>query len=207
MAAVIHILVAFFFSKSVAKLIAFGHHLVQRITGNPNFPNPDPPLAQVAANLAALEAAEALAATRAKGTSEARNAKLAIVRNDLRALGGYVQNVAATHPIEERAAVIESSGFAVRKTGSAPKQALSAKMGKGGGVVLRAKAAPKGTKAAYEWQMSSDGGTTWVGIGLTTLATMTVMGLLPATTHVFRVRITIGSTPGPWSQPFTFLVH
>jgi hypothetical protein len=78
-------------------------------------------------------------------------------------------------------------------------------MGPGGVVVLRAMAA--GKHAAYEWQSSADGAKTWTALPVTTKANASVPGLGVGTTAMFRVRATVNSVAGDWSQPVTLLVH
>jgi hypothetical protein len=155
-----------------------------------------------------LEHAEAAVKSRGAGLADARNAKLHVVITSLHTLGAYVQTQAATHPIEERAAIIESASLHVRGQANHPKQDVEAVMGPGGAVVVRAHAAPKGQHAAYEWQISGDGGKTWNALPpITTVAHTSVMGLAVGTTQMFRVRITVGSTVGDWSQAVSLFIH
>jgi hypothetical protein len=85
------------------------------MTGNPTFPTPNPPLTAVSGAVNALQAAETAALTRATGTVATRNEKRATLVALLELLRGYVQSVADATP-ENAISIIESSGFALRKT-------------------------------------------------------------------------------------------
>jgi hypothetical protein len=189
---------------TVAETLTFAKHLVASQTGNPQFPSPTPPLAQVTADIAAVDAAETQVKSGLHGAAEARNVKLTALVNDIHGLEAYVQSIADAHPTEA-ASIIQSAGFKVKAVGAHPKQDIEAHMGPGGIAIIRARAAAK--KAAYEFQISSDGGKTWVPLPVTTEANTTVAGLVPATTQMFRVRATIGHVTGEWSQTVSLLIH
>lgn len=92
-----------------------------------------------------------------------------------------------------------------KRSSARPKPELAAAMGPSPGqVIVRAKAV---RGAAYEWQMSTDGGATWVDVGLTTVATTGVGGLVKGTTCLFRFRTTRRNVTGGWSQSIGFFVH
>jgi hypothetical protein len=191
--------------QAVALLIVYGRHVVLAMTGNAWFPNPSPPLATVTADLDALEAAEVVAQSRAKGTAKARNHKKKIVQDDLMALKAYAMQIASQHP-ERAGEIYESAAMALKRYTPRPMPEISAQMGaEPGEVMLRAKAA--GRRAAYEWQMSSDGGATWTTIGTTTVADTHVLGLTAGKTYAFRVRKTVKHTTADWSQVISFVVH
>ena len=62
-------------------------------------------------------------------------------------------------------------------------------------VIVRAKSV---RGASYEWQMSMDGGTSWVGVGTSTVSNITIPGLKLGATYLFRVRTTQGHTTSAW---------
>jgi hypothetical protein len=189
----------------VALLIVYGRHIVQAMTNNPWFPSPTPPLATVTTDLNALEAAEATALTRAKGSASARDLAQRTVETDLTGLKAYTSSVVALSPAQA-AAIIESAGMAPKRVAPRNKPQLAVAMGATPGEgVLRAKAVGRG--AAYEWQYSSDGGKTWAAIGITTVANTTVMGLSAGTVYLFRFRTTRKKVTGDWSQTVSFLAH
>jgi hypothetical protein len=189
----------------VPALILYGQLLVQRMTNNTWFPSPSPALAAVDANIDALAAAELLAQSRAKGAAAARNVARKKVEDDLVALRAHVQTIVAANS-DDAAAIAESAGMSLKQATPYQKPALMARMGKAPGeVIVRAKAAERGT--AYEWQMSADDGGTWTMIGLTTVAEAAVPELNMGATYLFRFRKTVKSTTGSWSQSVRFMVH
>jgi hypothetical protein len=72
-------------------------------------------------------------------------------------------------------------------------------------IVILAKAVKRG--AAYEWQYSTDGGKTWVAMGITTVADTTLLGATPGTTYSFRFRTTRKAATSDWSMVATLFVH
>ena len=63
-------------------------------------------------------------------------------------------------------------------------------------------------KSCLNWQLTSDGGKTFVNLPSTPKAKTTVTGLTPAMTYGFRASVT-GSdgTIGAWSQVVSLIVH
>jgi hypothetical protein len=115
--------------NGVSNLITLAHTIVTKMTGNPYFPSPSPSLATVQADITALQPAEVLAQTKAKGAAEARNAKERALRNRLHYLKVYVQEVADGDPANAEA-IITSGSYSVRKVTARAKQELEAKMGR-----------------------------------------------------------------------------
>ena len=68
---------------------------------------------------------------------------------------------------------------------------------------LVAKAVKRG--AAYEWEMSSDGGKTWVTVAKSTVANTTVSGLVAGTLYMFRFRSTVGQVTSAPCNAIPFL--
>ena len=134
---------------------AYVTSIINAMTGNTLLPSPTPPLATLSADLAAFEASEATALTRVKGAAVTRNEKYLVLHGDMEHEMAYVQSVADANPANAQS-IIESSGFAVRKTTSHPKTALKATAGPvPGAVKLVAKSVA--TRASYEWQFSCNG--------------------------------------------------
>jgi hypothetical protein len=188
----------------VKSLIAYAQNIASAITQNPSFPSPNPPLATFLSDLAALNAAESAVLSRTKGAVEIRNAKLAVVRNDLGNLKAYVQSVASAGAAENAPQVIASAAMAVRKTTLHDKAALLAKQGSVSGTVnLVAKSAAP--RAAYEWQYSLDQ-KTWTTLPLTLQAKTGVSGLTAGSTYYFRVQSVIPTGVENWSQVVSLVV-
>jgi hypothetical protein len=190
--------------RAIALLIVFVQHVVQAMTNNPWFTSLTALLAQTAADLAALQAAQATAMTRAKGAAEARNDKRKVVVDDLMLLKSGVQTVVNQNP-GQAATIIESAGMFQKKVTVPSKQNLAAAMApvSPGEVLVRAKAV-KG--AAYEWQYSLDGGKTWLAMGTTTVANTSVLGMTVGSTVLFRFRTTVKRTTSDWSPTLSFFV-
>jgi hypothetical protein len=198
--------IALFLPRIVIALIAFGRHLVQCMTGNTWFATPNPPLAQVTTDLDALDAAETLAKQRAPGSAAARDLKKKVVLDDIEALKAYVHSIMMAN-IASAMAIVLSAGMSPKQFGLRTKLPIDAFVSDvPGEAILRAKAVAKG-RVAYEWQISSDSGKTWVDIGITTDADTTAEGLVAGSVYMFRVRATVKKTTGAWTQAVTFLMH
>jgi hypothetical protein len=187
------------------QLITYARAVHDHLLGNPRFPNPTPSLTLFAANIAALEAAETKAATKAKGAAKERDAKRQKVKEDLGHARDYVQSVVESQATPQDAvATIESAFMSVRKTSSRFKGELSAKNTRvSGTVVLDAKAvAPAAT---YYWQYSLDQ-ETWTSVPEAMKAKRVISGLTSLETYYFRFRaLTRGGEIG-FSQVVSLLV-
>ena len=134
-----------------------------------------------------------------------RNLKRTAVISDLEALQSYVQTVVDQNPAQA-GAIIEAAGMARRVHRTPIRREIEAALGATPGtVVVRARARER--HAAYEWQISADGGQTWTTLALTTVARTTARDLRAGTTYQFRLRTTVGSTTTDWSQTASILVH
>jgi hypothetical protein len=177
--------------------------IINAMTGNTLLPSPTPPLATLSADLAAFEASEATALTRVKGAAVTRNEKYLVLHGDLEHEMAYVQSVADANPGNAQS-IIESSGFAIRKTTSHPKTALKVTVGTvPGAVKVVAKAvAPR---ASYEWQYSTDQ-KTWTNAPSTLQAKIAITGLTSGTVYYFRFRAVTKAGEGAYSQVVQILV-
>jgi hypothetical protein len=197
-------IVALKLPTQIKSVIASAQNIATSMTNNPAFPTPNPPLATLLADIAALNAAEAAVLSRTKGAAETRNAKLTAVRNDLENLKAYVQTVAGTGTPENAHAVIASAGMSVRKITTQDKAPLDARQGSVTGTVnLIAKAAAR--TAAYEWQYSTDQ-KTWTTAPMTLQAKTGISGLTAGTLYYFRVQPVIRTGAENWSQIVALIV-
>jgi hypothetical protein len=190
--------------KPVPAFITYAQNVVTRMTGNSSFPTPTPTLAAVATAIAALQTAESAALARTKGTATARNDRKAELVALLQQLKGYVQTTADAD-VENSAAIIQSSGFAVKKVAVRKPRVFAAVQGAVSGTV-KLVTASAGNRASYDWEYSLDGGKTWVLCPGTLQAKTTIPGLPTATTVQFRVRATTKVGDGDWSQPVSLIV-
>jgi hypothetical protein len=192
-------------SNKVKSLITFAQSVTTAMTGNATFPTPSPTLAALQADIEALVTAETAVVGRTKGAADTRNAKLAVVKADLESLKNYVQNVVDASNPANAESIIGSAGMAIRKVTLHDKPALAVKQGTvSGTVTLKAKAAA--TKAAYNWQYSTDQ-KTWTLLPQTLKAKTGVSGLTSATTYYFRSQaLTPKGGESDWGQTISLLV-
>ncbi len=189
----------------VPEVIITCRQIILKYTGNTWVPNPSPTVAVYEADVDALEAAEVDAKNGGKGMADARNGKLATVFTDMDALCALAQ-IAVDANLQKAAEIAAACGMVLKRTTRAQKAAIAAKMtSTPGKVKLMAKAAKRG--ACYAWEISMDGGRTWVTLGTSTVANTTVPGLTVGSTYLFRVCSTIGQTTGAWVQTMPFIVH
>src|SRR5215472_15643194 len=107
--------VALAFPTRVAALISLAKAIVERLTGNPSFPNPDPSIAAINGAIADLEVAESAASTRAKGAATTRDQKRAALVVLLRGTKAYVQKMADAAGPDKAPGLIESAGMGVKR--------------------------------------------------------------------------------------------
>jgi hypothetical protein len=189
---------------NVLRYLTVGRVIVTRMTGNPHFPAPTPPLAEVSANLDALEAREELAQKGGKGMAQERDITLRKAHTCMTLLRAYVQCVANAEP-EHAEAIVHSAGMNIGKPRTRTKLPVKVKHGGAPGrVVLDAKALPKPVQ--YRWQMSTDQAT-WTDLPDSFITKSIVEGLTPATLYSFRLKTVTRNGPSEWSQPVTIVAH
>jgi hypothetical protein len=171
---------------------------------NPALPKSFPALDRLAKALAALEAAQVAALSRAAGTVIARNTVQGGVFSALTQYKSAVQTVADADPANA-AAIIVNSGLRTRRESTRRKAFFSVKPGRvSRSLVAEIRSFAK--RASYEWEISLDGGKTWIRVR-TTLQTKTVITDLPLGKFVqVRCRPVTKSGPGEWVGPITVLV-
>jgi hypothetical protein len=190
--------------KVVPALITYAQGIVTAMTNNPSFVTPSPTLASVQAAITALQTAETAALARTKGAVAVRNAKRATLVALLELIRAYVQSISDATP-EDGPAIVQGAGLAVRKPPVHPPRTFAAKPGAvSGSVKLVAPSAAR--RSSYEWQISTDGGKTWMTLPSTLQAKTTVQGLAVAATATFRYRAVTKTGEGDWSQPTSVLV-
>lgn len=190
--------------KTNLALIALAKAIHDAMLDNPSFPRPNPPLAVLAADIAAMEEAEMKAASRTKGAASLRDAKKRRLKDVLFHLQDYVQSVVETNT-SDGAAIIHSAFMSVRKVPRREFPDVSAKDGEvSGKVKLAARAvAPVAT---YGWEYSLDQ-STWIPLPETMRARTELAGLTPARTYYFRFRALTRAGWGDYSQIVSLLVR
>jgi len=190
--------------RPVPALVTYAQGVVAAMTSNAHFPTPLPPLTDIAAAITALQSAETGALSRLKGTIVVRNDRKATLVTLLQELRNYVQKTADADP-ENGAAIIQSSGFSVRKTGVRQPRIFAAQPGAvSGSVEVTAPTAAR--RASYEWQYSTDGGKTWIESAPSLRAKTTIAGLPVASSVQIRYRAVTKAGPGDWAQPLVVVV-
>jgi hypothetical protein len=193
------------FPHTVLALIALAKAIVQALTGNKSFPNPDPPLATVTSAIADLEAAQALVQTRAKGAVQARDTKRAALVALLRGLRASIQKVADAD-LAHAPELIASAGLRARRVAVRARRIFAAKHGPLSGSVSLV--SPSGGKrAGYEWQYSADGGKTWQEARATLRGSTAITGLVPGSTYLFRGRVVDKKGDTDWCPPVSLMVQ
>jgi len=190
----------------VPALINVAQAIVIALTSNPHVPNPTPSLAALGAAIAALVTTENAALTRAKGAVVQRNAAKKSLVQLLELLRANVQNLADADP-DNALTIIESAGIGVRKPAVRKPRVFAASQGAvSGSAKLVAPSA--GPRTSYEWEVSTDGGKTWVAAPPSIQAKTSVQGLASGTTVQFRYRaVTPKAGAGDWSAPVSLLVQ
>lgn len=170
------------------------------------FATPSPSTASVKSHITALETAETRAQTRVVGSVATRDEKYSVVMTDVHNLMIYVQGLADKSASAATAVtIIESSGFGVKGKRVHVKPPLKARNAPASGSVkLMAKAAVK--RATYQWQMSTNNGSTWQNLTSTLGANTIVTGLTPGTRVLFRVCAITQDGIGNWTTPVALVV-
>jgi len=187
--------------------IVRARNFVERMTGNPWFPEPVPSLAEVQVAINELFEAQVAAVTRAMGTAATRNAKRLVLHGLLQRLAVYVQEIANANP-EQAVAIIESAGMDVKNSrGPAPRTFHLEPTGRQG--EARVVVPKAGDNASYEYQYSLDGGVTWLPFPqlTTNYTTAPLGGLKPGSMVHVRYRFTLKGVTSDWSGSMAIVVE
>ena len=181
-------------------LIVFAQMVHDKLAaGSKVLPTPSPALLVFQTDIDALKTEQVLVLQRIPGAVNTRNQALSVVKLDLHNERAYVESVVNADPANA-AQIAEAAGFSLYKSYARSKLPLAVKAGAvSGGVQLVAKAA-LGAKANL-WQLSTDGGKTWVDLPATTKAKTQVANLTPGTIVQFRQRAVTKDGVGDWSLP------
>jgi hypothetical protein len=190
----------------VAALINVAQAIAKALTNNPHIPNPTPTVAALSAASDGLVAAENAALTRVKGAVVQRNAAQKTLVQLLQLLKANVQSIADADP-DNALTILESAGIGARKPTVRKPRVFAATQGTvSGSAKLVAPSA--GPRSSYEWEVSTDGGKTWVAAPPSVQAKTTLQGLASGTSVQFRYRaVTPTAGAGNWSAPASLLVQ
>jgi len=191
----------------VGVLIVTGQSIVKKMTGNPNFLTPDPPLAEVALAIKDLETKAALATDGGKrAKADQKKAKKNLV-NILRLLAWYVEGIAKG---DEN--VLLSSGFPLTKEPGPRKfDAFFVTQGINSGSVMIGCIAYPGA-VGYLWFRSTDkelpaSEKDWILADASTKRKMLLNDLIPDQRYWFIYRALTTNGLMEWSHPVQFLVQ
>jgi hypothetical protein len=190
---------------NVPALLTYAKTIVDAMAGSSWFSAPVPPLAKVKAAIEKLDRAEEAALSRTTGLIEARDAALGELVSLLNRLKAYVKGVAEDN-LEFAVSIVEGAGMNVAARNDKGKPVLAVSPGGlSGSVLLVARAVAK--VATYEWQLSEDGGKTWVALPKTAQSRTTVKGLVPGKTYQFRFRALTRRGVGDFHDPVSYVVQ
>jgi hypothetical protein len=190
--------------RSASAYGTYGYSIVTSMTKSSWFPKPSPSLAKVKTAIGALEKAQAATLTRTMGTRTARDVAWLAVRRILQQLASYVQKIADAHP-EESLAIIQSSGFSAKKSSGSRAHTFNVERYKVSGSA-RVTVPVAGDRVNYHWQMSTNGGKTWIDRPSTTRSSTVVPGLTPGSTVLFRYKVVSKKGESDWSEPIAYVV-
>jgi hypothetical protein len=180
-------------------LITRARLIFTKMSGNPWFPQSDPPLSELGAAIDDLHKAQVTTLTRVVGSVPARNKKRRDLVSLLERLALYVETIANAN-LENAFAIVESAGMFVKNTrGRSPVVFHLEPTGRRGEV--RAVAPSAGDRVGYEFQYSLEGGETWLPFpqAFTNHSTAPLPRLTPGTIVHVRYRVTIKGVTGNWS--------
>lgn len=192
---------------STLEIIDLTRRVVRALTGNPAFPNPQPPLAALTAAADELETSNNNVETSRQQTTtnvQIRDDKLEADIALLRQSAAFVEAVAG-----DNEALILSAGMDVRSAPSFQTQPagapgnLSVSQSDHEGTVDAHWDTVKG--ASYEIQKSIDPptATSWVHAAVSVKSSVTITGLTSGTRYWFRVAAVTSAGQSGWSDPAT----
>jgi len=200
------IAVALGLPRKIADLLVFAQMVHDTMAANSKeLPSPSPALLVLQTDINTLVTEQAAVKARGQGAVTTRDLAVKTVKVDLGSERAYVESLVNADPANA-AAIAEAAGMKLRKPPTAAvKPPLAVKAGATSGTVKLVAKASKGAKT-NNWQMSTDGGKTWVDLPSTTKAKTTVANLTPGTTVQFRQSVVTKDGEGDWSLPVPHVV-
>ena len=195
--------------EKVVELIGFAQLVHDKLAANATLlPAPSPTVLVLQTDINTLASKEALVKAKMPGAVNDRDAAVKVVRNDLHNERAYVESVVNADPAnaKDAAKFAEAAGMSLRKAPVQSKPPLAVKAGATSGSLHVVAKATKGAKA-NNWQMSTDGGKTWVDLPSTTKSRTQVANLTPGTTVQFRQQAVTKTGEGDWSLPIPHVVQ
>jgi len=188
--------------ENPAQFCSYGQHKIECFTGNTDLSKPNPTIADVTSHFAALATADGQATNNEPGAIELRDQCYETCENDMEQWALYARTTALQNPARG-AQILQSSGFDEKKPSGRRKGDFEVTFPSVGVAHAYIKAVARG--ASYEWQISLDGGVTYVAAGTTTRADQLFTGLKKGTDYYVRWKTTVGRTMTDWSQGARFM--
>ena len=158
----------------------------------------------LASHIADLITKEAGVKVRTLGAAADRDAAKKAVSDDLNRERAYVEELVNADPANA-AIIAHDAAMTLRTQAPRSKPLLAIKRGAVSGTVQAVAKAAKGARANH-WQLSTDGGKTWVELEPTTGAKTTVENLTPGSSVSFRHRVLTKAGLSDWGDPVSTLV-
>lgn len=187
---------------SATELVAKALLVETKMTGNLNFPTPDPTLLVLKTKREAVETGIVEAASGDHAKVFAKNLAVAELKDALVREAAYVSHVAAGDVL-----IILGSGLEPRKEAEpigplGPPVDLLARAGDKPGEMLVDWAPERGARYYHlEITTDPDDGTTWKLFGVGSKSSFKATGLEPGKAYWFRVQALGSAGPGPYSDP------
>jgi hypothetical protein len=192
---------------SPAKTIVFTRSVLSRMEGNPNFPSPTEPLAEITAKVNLLDEIQQLVVQGHLYKLPMRRSTMKAVIDSMAKLCEYVNLTADGDETK-----LESSGFPFVKKRT-PRPApdkltrLSAKQGKcSGNINLKWQGNKTRTVYSYQISYTPEVESSWIMVGLCTKPSTVIGGLESGKKCWFRVAAVNAAGSGAWSDPVAYMV-
>ena len=197
-----------FRTLSPAEKVTRAEQIVASLTGNANFPTPNPPLAAVTAaandlRAAIVEAQTARQAAQAK--TAAQHDSETSLDKIIRQLAAYIENVSGG---DEK--IIRSAGVSVRSPLTATSDTLAAPTGLSategdheGEIDLHWNSVKRARSYIVERSADPPTDTSWTQVQVVVSSSATVNGLARGAKHWFRVAAVGANGQSGWSDPAT----
>lgn len=195
---------------SVNDKIAKGRQIVSAMTNNPSFPSPNPPLAEVTADLDELTQAFALVqAAKSEITTRVVSQENAEAKVDqaLTKLANYVESIAGRDDTLITSAGMETKAGRSAPTVPAVPQAVGANAGDHEGEIeLFWKTVANARSYTIEASLDPTAGTSWTHVGIATSAGKVIANLTSGKRYWFRVAAVSAGGQSGWSEHGTKVV-
>lgn len=190
--------------RSASSYISWVAMILQKTAASSWFPHPTPSLAEVKAALDTMETAQVATLSGGLAKTTTRDAARRSVHGLVERLASYVQGIADANR-DQSLAIIQSAGLEAKKSSGSRAHTFEAKRrGPSGTAHLTAPGA--GDRAKYFWQMSLDGGLTWIDLPSTTKSSTDVKNLARGTTVLFRYKTLTTKGESNWSDSLPYFV-